>query len=263
MNVYMRQLTHREIQLELLEILKDIDAFCRKHEIRYSIAFGTLLGAVRHKGFIPWDDDIDLLMPRPDFDRFVATYGSGRFRCLYGSGKYTQYFAKVENPATLCNELKVSRKRQLGLNIDIFPVDGKPDDMEDQIAHEKKAAKYIRRLFIIRRGFFSRYDLNFAKLEAFMHKPSYWLGKVEAVIKSHDYNTSNFCGTTCCTFKGLKEIFPKSMFESYTELEFEGFMFKAFGQWDRMLRQQYGDDYMQLPPEDQRRTHHQSVCILD
>lgn len=71
----MRKLSHREIQLYLLEILKSVDAFCVKEGIRYSMAYGTLLGAVRHKGFIPWDDDIDLLMPRPDYERFVSTFG--------------------------------------------------------------------------------------------------------------------------------------------------------------------------------------------
>ncbi len=259
----MKELAHREIQLTLLEILKDIDAFCKEHDIHYSIAFGTLLGAVRHKGFIPWDDDIDLLMPRPDFERFISTYTSPRFRCLYNDRRFTQYFAKVEDPTTVCNEMKISKKRLLGINVDIFPVDGKPEGTEKQIAHEKSVAKFIRRMFIIRRGFFSRYDLNIAKIEAFLHKPSYWLSKAESIIKRYDYDTSRFCGTTCCTFKGLKEVFPKSIFESYTELEFEGVLFPAFEQWDKMLRQQYGDDYMQLPPEDKRKIHHLSVFKLD
>ena len=72
----MKRLTHEQIQRHLLLILQDVDAWCRRHGIRYSLAYGTLLGAVRHKGFIPWDDDVDLLMPRPDFERFVAGYGA-------------------------------------------------------------------------------------------------------------------------------------------------------------------------------------------
>lgn len=71
----MQKLSHREIQLYLLDILKAVDSFCVKEGIRYSMAYGTLLGAVRHKGFIPWDDDIDLLMPRLDYERFVSMFG--------------------------------------------------------------------------------------------------------------------------------------------------------------------------------------------
>ena len=81
----MKKLSHSEIQEALACILKDVDAFCRENGIRYSLAYGTLIGAVRHRGFIPWDDDIDLLMPRPDFERFVAAYKGRRYKCLYGT----------------------------------------------------------------------------------------------------------------------------------------------------------------------------------
>lgn len=71
----MRQLTDKEIHDCLLNILKDVDEFCRQNGLRYSLAYGTLIGAVRHHGFIPWDDDIDIQMPRPDFERFIREYG--------------------------------------------------------------------------------------------------------------------------------------------------------------------------------------------
>ena len=101
----MQVLTLPEIHADLLEILKDIDAFCRKEGITYSLGYGTLLGAVRYGDFIPWDDDADLIMPRADFDRFVATYPSdGRFHCLLNTVNDTEYyvsgFAKVHDPST-------------------------------------------------------------------------------------------------------------------------------------------------------------------
>ena len=68
----MKELTNRELQLFSLDILKDVHAFCEKEKIKYSLAYGTLIGAVRHQGFIPWDNDIDIIMPRPEYERFIG-----------------------------------------------------------------------------------------------------------------------------------------------------------------------------------------------
>jgi lipopolysaccharide cholinephosphotransferase len=75
----MRELSLRELQLFTLDILKDVHTFCINNQLHYSVAFGTLIGAIRHRGFIPWDDDIDIVMPRPDYERFCQTYHSERF----------------------------------------------------------------------------------------------------------------------------------------------------------------------------------------
>ncbi len=254
----MKQLEHREIQLELLEILKAIDAFCKEKGIRYSLAYGTLLGAARHKGFIPWDDDIDLQMPRPDYERFVAEFRHPRYICHRNSPKFTQYFAKVEDPTTVCHERKLSRRLRMGLNVDIFPVDGKPDTPELQKAHEKRIGRPVRRLFIRRRGFFTFRDFNFAKIEAFIHSPEYWINQAETLMKSYDVATCDYCGSICTTYNGLVEIFPRDVFENYTTLEFEGIQFPVFARWDYFLKSYYGD-YMQLPPEEKRRIHHNAV----
>ena len=128
-----RLIPSTEIHTYLLDILKAIDAFCTQNGIRYSMAYGTLIGAARHKGFIPWDDDIDLLMPRPDFERFISTFGKeedARYRCIYRVNTPQEYykhiFAKVHDSWT---ELKQDKYR-FGLYVDIFPVDGKPDDVQ-------------------------------------------------------------------------------------------------------------------------------------
>ena len=103
----MVQLTKPQIHSVLLEILKEVDSFCKEKGLRYSMAYGTLLGAVRHKGFIPWDDDIDILMPRPDFERFVTEFGKepgARYRCLYNTDNenecFMHFFAKVHDSWT-------------------------------------------------------------------------------------------------------------------------------------------------------------------
>ena len=74
----MKEMTTADIQQVSLDILKDIHSFCQKENIKYSLAYGTLIGAIRHRGFIPWDDDVDIMMPRPDYERFIRTYHSAQ-----------------------------------------------------------------------------------------------------------------------------------------------------------------------------------------
>ena len=112
----MVQLSKPQIHSVLLEILKVVDKFCKEKGLRYSIAYGTLLGAVRHKGFIPWDDDIDILMPRPDFERFVSEFGKepgARYRCLYNTEneneRFMHFFAKVHDSWTVSHQGEIGR----------------------------------------------------------------------------------------------------------------------------------------------------------
>ena len=93
----------KQIQLDML---KDIHTFCVEHEIRYSLAFGTLLGAVRHKGYIPWDDDIDIMMPREDYNRFIRSYGNQTYKIadMSVNPNYGLPFAKVEDVLTVIEE---------------------------------------------------------------------------------------------------------------------------------------------------------------
>ena len=263
----MKQFDLKQIHDALLGLLNAVDDFCRQHGIRYSLAYGTLLGAVRHKGFIPWDDDVDLLMPRPDFERFVATFGKdgGPYQCLYNTSTedahFVNFFAKVHDTRTISNEKRMKNYR-FGLNIDIFPVDGKPDTIEEQTRHERKLAHYVHRIYLDQRPFFpfSFHDPLIPKIEAHCFSLEHWFRKTVDMMKSYDYETSKFCGSVTTRYNGLIEIFEKEFFEDYVELEFEGRKYMAFKDWDRFLKQQYGD-YMQLPPENKRRTHELQVYL--
>ena len=248
-----------EIHSYLLDILKAIDAFCVKNAIRYSMAYGTLIGAARHKGFIPWDDDIDLLMPRPDFERFISLFGKeedSRYRCIYRVDTEKEYykhiFAKVHDSWT---ELKQDRYR-FGLYVDIFPVDGKPDDPQLQRKMEKTLTHYAHRLNICSTRFnpFNFHQPLLANIAAHLLGPDYYLRKCDELMGRYRYEDCNKAGAVSMTRNGVREVFDKSLFESYKTMEFEGCAFQAFADSEKFLVQQYGD-YMQLPPLKDRRTH--------
>ena len=130
-NSKLRKIGSDDIKRISLDILIDVASFCERNNIRYYLACGTLLGAVRHKGFIPWDDDVDIMMPRPDFIRFMDLYESDRFKGYWPSeGRY--YYGKVYDPKTIKYEKGYDYKKYqpLGVDVDIFPLDGMVNDEE-------------------------------------------------------------------------------------------------------------------------------------
>lgn len=135
-----------------LDILKHVDSFCKKTDIQYSLAFGTLLGAVRHNGFIPWDDDIDICMPRPSYERFVREFNdpSGIYECLTyeKDSNYLWPFAKVSDQRTVVVEQAryVDKYKNLGVNIDVFPVDATTTNNEKQLKlqHRLRMMRYYK-----------------------------------------------------------------------------------------------------------------------
>ena len=138
-------MTSKEVQQVSLDILRDVHTFCVQNGIRYSLQGGSLLGAIRHEGFIPWDDDIDIIMPRPDYERFCSSYKSSKNYKLICKGNDVCYllFARVcDMENTYVNsDLCPWTNQKTGVWIDVFPADGAEDDINEAKKHIEKAIK--------------------------------------------------------------------------------------------------------------------------
>lgn len=245
-----------------LAILDEIDSYCITEGLRYSLAYGTLIGAVRHKGFIPWDDDIDLLMPRPDYDRFLNSFHSELCKVwdLSHSNTCVETFAKVCWNDTVMVDRNLGRSLW-GVNVDIFPIDGAPDPgLADHYASMCRKHEWIARLcpfYQVVTKDKSRWFIKYClKRLRFLH-----LGKcvdiktaINADLRSHCFDVSPLAGAYFGD-DGIREFMPREWFESYSQLEFEGKCYPVIARYDYYLRRLYGD-YMELPPEEQRVSHH-------
>lgn len=273
----------RKLQLEQLEILKEVDRICRKNNIPYYITAGTMLGAVRHKGFIPWDDDIDVSMLRKDYHRFCIACKSDLdkkrfFLQTWDTDKHYRYqYGRMRMNNTLyIRSGHEDEKHHNGINIDLFPVDNVPDNellcriyktgcflfrkilyspvgaVRSKDMFSKKIYKYLSsydkdkviRSFKIWINFFSKFPSSRVDAVGFAYRLSYYDKK--KLGKENYYEL----------YHGLK----RDKITDLTEYFFEGMKFFGVRDYDYYLRTLYGD-YMTLPPEDKRSGEHKAVEI--
>lgn len=266
----MRQMTTKEVQQICLDILKDVHEFCVENGIHYSLSGGTLLGAIRHKGFIPWDDDADIQMPRADYEAFIRTYKSKRgykLLCpeITKSGDVKIRLSKVcEVEKTVIDQGPYRfTSAEVGINVDIIPVDGAPDDYMEAKKHLKKLISYLRLLNAWRTSASKwsdglRYNKFGQRMKFYILKTIGWfldenvLEKALNTQKEYDYSSSNhfFAGP----HYGMREWQPKKNMESFILHKFEDAEFYIMSGYEENLKSLFGD-YMKLPPENQRVTH--------
>lgn len=255
-------ISNSELKQIAFDILSDVASFCDNRHIQYYLVCGTALGAVRHKGFIPWDDDVDIGMPRPDYDRFLSEYPSEKYRLTHAGTDpdYPYAFAKVCDPDTVLIE-NIDHPCDLGVYIDIFPIDGLPDAEAEQKRHLKRIDWDLRILSWKRISRTKKMDLLHKLIQiaakAFLSSVPYsaLVAKVDRDVRLYPYESCKYVGhlTTCATWGS--DVKPKSVFEQPVKHPFESGEFWLPGKYDEYLRLEYGD-YMRLPPEEEQVAKH-------
>lgn len=261
----MQELSLKEVQSVSLEILLDIHRFCIEHNLNYSLAYGTLIGAIRHKGFIPWDDDVDIVMPRPDFDIFCETFSSKENSVIfYGNDKSSiACFARVSDMKKTFFETDSCSpwtSTDSGVWVDVFPLDGV----------EERQTEYAKRYYRLKKLCSQAYwyrkqnhkiasdDPLFLKVRTLFFKLIGLKGFIASRIvlyivnraKTINYSEAEYIGQLTCFDDGPIQ-FCKSDFSSYIDVDFENAKMKVMAGYDHHLKQLYGD-YMILPSEEDR-----------
>lgn len=249
------------------EILDVIDKVCADHGIRYSLAYGSLLGAVRHGGFIPWDDDLDIMMLREDYERFIRIWPSAAPKgyLLETERMYDDYvntFSKVrkEHTTFLQYEYELNVSHHKGIFVDIFPLDRRaPGMISGQIQF-----CWFAICLLFNRGYVQEGGRTAAFQKAILaivprrcyRRLSNWAGK-----KSRRWNNHPSCELVSpCTIRDCKRFYPSDLFEYLEKIPFNGRSYYAFCNRDRFLSIRYGD-YMELPPMEEREWKHHPFLI--
>lgn len=261
-----------EIQERLLGMMDWFDSFCEENNITYYAVGGTVLGAVRHKGFIPWDDDIDVGVPRADYDRLIELMkGYPNENCRYKlespleNKDYIYAFSKLfDTQTTLVEDKQNPLKR--GIYIDVFPLDGIAKTKEEAIKAYKKIDRKLRILHaqtyvlnkndrLIKKLFY----LGIKMLKPFMRGKDATIKKIDLLCREKSFYEYEYVGNLVGAW-AQKEIMPKKYFGKPIKLQFENMLINVPEDYDNYLKSLY-KNYWELPPEEKRVSHHENLMI--
>lgn len=259
--------TQKKIQFEILKYTFEI---CEKNNLTCFLGGGTLLGAVRHRGYIPWDDDVDIMMPRNDYDTLLSIFNlqeENNFKLLsfYNTKDYYYPFSKIVDKRTKLEELEFKEIKDMGIYIDVFPIDFLPDNYkkvkrifsEYKILHKLMLLYQTKDVKMVTKN---KIKLRFKQillplLEKSVIRKSI-LKKMDNIGKKYDKTKQ----VACISGRYLeKEIMPSEYISNFVLLEFEGENFKAPIGYDAYLKKHYGD-YMELPPKEKQVLGHNNIA---
>lgn len=257
----MREILSDELKERQILILDVVDAFCRENNINYWLDSGTLLGAIRHEGYIPWDDDIDIGMLRDDYDRFLKEFNAknNRFKVfsVENNKAFPYPFGKVLDTHTILYEPNENGIK-LSINIDILVYDNAPenDKLVNQMYQKRDFYNKIYHFLLYKTKLRDADNFNFIKnsIKIICSKisPCFICKRIVNNSKRYSLRETGWVGNfmTIPRIKVRKDIFDK-----FIEVNFEGKEYKAPIGWDELLTCLY-KNYMELPPVEERASHH-------
>lgn len=256
----------KKLHERILNILLEFDKVCKEHNLRYCICGGTMIGAVRHGGFIPWDDDLDVSMPRDSYEKLIKHSKEWlpdylEFVCAENDPKYPLPFGKIQDARTTLIER--SHLYYLGgCYIDIFPFDAYP---ENKIKRHWQCIKYHYHkqcLYLVHRDPYKHGKGVSSWLPRIVRKIYTMEGlqrRIRKVLTAYDYATAPYAASYT---DGYKKILPKYIIDEYTTYNFEGHEVQGIKHYDPYLKCMYGD-YMTIPPVEDRWQHNFHYLDLD
>lgn len=250
-----------------MDILSYVDLFCRKNNIKYSISGGTLLGAVRHGGYIPWDDDIDIMMRREDYDQFIELFEKNthpyyKLFTINNCMDFNQPYLNIADTRTSYD--MPGYPKDMGVNIDIFPFDYVTSNEHKRTRFWRRIYRY-RNIYVLmglkwnsKRSLFKNLVVSLGSfLHVFYSRKT--IGKKIDEMARHSSSTKSSLRACLVWGYGEKEVMDASIFEEYNDIAFEDRTFMAIKLYDVYLKHLFGD-YMLLPPIEKQVPHHQFVA---
>ena len=267
-----KELSIQEIQEVSLEILKSVTDVCEELHLRYFLTYGTLIGAIRHKGFIPWDDDVDIMMPRKDYEELLSYFLTHsedyRHLELYNPETCSDYPYMISRFCDNRYLLRVENEKPYGIGIfiDVYPLDGLGDTLANAIHVGRKGDILSTFCYQSTRIHYDSATSTSGHklLKAIVKIPVYCAAKI--IGKNYfqrqlnkliriPYDDAEYVGPVVWLVGGEENIFPRKWFNELIDVPNEQYCFKVPKLYDQFLRKMYGD-YMQMPPEKNRVGHH-------